>query len=119
MSSSIETIEGWNEYKKEILNWQNDIEAAFNNVILKVLKKAYPFIVDVAEIGFHEFHYKIDFLMMKIIFFIKPEYFNVSHDMLDKDIRSMFEMMKLNEREIKTTKEVLTLEIRALAVPSE
>jgi hypothetical protein len=57
--------------------------------------------------------------MMKIIFFIKPEYFNVSHDMLDKDIRSMFEMMKLNEREIKTTKEVLTLEIRALAVPSE
>jgi hypothetical protein len=28
-------------------------------------------------------------------------------------------MMKLNEREIKTTKEVLTLEVRALAVPSE
>lgn len=119
MSGYLDSIEEWEKYQKEIFDWQKDIEIAFNNTIINVLKRAYPYIIDIAEFEFPHFFYKISFLQLKVILFMKPEYINQNHERLNKDINGLLRMMMLDKREIETTKETLSLEVRVFAVASE
>jgi len=119
MGKYIETIEEWREYTKEITEWQEEIKKAFENVIINVLRNSYPYIIDIAKFKFMDYHSKLDFLPLSVVFFMKPEYINKNHVKLDKEIKTLLEMMLLDKREINVTGEILDLEVKVFVVESE
>jgi hypothetical protein len=50
---------------------------------------------------------------------MKPEYINKNHVKLDKEIKTLLEMMLLDKREINVTGEILDLEVKIFVVESE
>ena len=104
---------------KVIKEWKSEIRNALEKILVNFLKKAYPYVVDVADVQFDEsFFSHEETLFCDVYLFVKPEFINKINKKIQMEVRTLLEMMQLNKKEVLPDRFV-DLEIRTWVVSSE